>query len=451
MSIKQSLAVLAGNSSKWLLEKLTNGGSSLPGKLAAKIDPDILQNLASDYDVVLITGTNGKTVTTALTSKVLGQKFDHILTNATGSNMIQGITSAFISDTKNKATGKKIAVLETDEAYLRLVTEQITPKLVLVNNLFKDQADRYGSVASTYQLIQKGLAKVPETPVLINADIPHLVNPNLSNPIFYFGFNSPDQSQDIQTANSAEDLACPECGQGLHYHMIAYDNVGDYFCPSCDFKRPQLDYQIDQIIQLSPDKSQFELFGQTINLPLAGIYNVYNALAAGAIGSFFQVTPDQIKMGLEQVGHIFGRQEIIQVDDHLVKINLIKNIVGFNQIVDLVGLENDEFTLITVLNNNPSDGVDTAWIWDANFEAFKNMPIASYKLAGIAIEDLEKRLLASGIGPAAIERLNSPAAIVNAIKTAPTDKVYLLVTYTAMMEVRKELADQGIIDDRMRA
>lgn len=135
MSFKSGLATTVGKSSQWLLKTFFKGGSSLPGKLALKIDPTILSSLAKDYDVIVVTGTNGKTLTTALTVNILKEEFDSVVTNTTGANMLQGIVSTFLQGKKNKH-GKNVAVLEIDEASLNKVTEFLTPELFLFTNIF---------------------------------------------------------------------------------------------------------------------------------------------------------------------------------------------------------------------------------------------------------------------------------------------------------------------------
>lgn len=84
------------------IKNFFKGGSSLPGKLALKVDPHILDSLAKDYQVVVVTGTNGKTLTTALTVNILRQQFDEVLTNPTGANMVQGIVSTFLQANQKK-------------------------------------------------------------------------------------------------------------------------------------------------------------------------------------------------------------------------------------------------------------------------------------------------------------------------------------------------------------
>ena len=148
MTLKSNLAILAGKSSQFILQTFFKRGSTFPGKLALKIDPNILDTIARDYEIVVITGTNGKTLTTALTVGILENTFGHIVTNTTGANMITGIVSTFLS-AKRQKSGRQVAVLEIDEASLPAVTTYITPDLFVFTNIFRDQMDRYGEIYTT--------------------------------------------------------------------------------------------------------------------------------------------------------------------------------------------------------------------------------------------------------------------------------------------------------------
>lgn len=151
MSFKSNLATMAGKSSYWFLHNFMGGGSSLPGKITTKIDPDVLHEMGKNYDVIIVSGTNGKTLTTALIVQVLQEKYDKVLTNKTGSNMVQGIVSTFLESSRPTAGKKGIAVLEVDEANVKPIVEQLRPKMFVLTNIFRDQLDRYGEIYTTYQ------------------------------------------------------------------------------------------------------------------------------------------------------------------------------------------------------------------------------------------------------------------------------------------------------------
>lgn len=449
MKFKSQLATVAGRTSQQLLKRFTSGGTSLPGKIAQKIDPEILKSLGENYRVVIITGTNGKTVTTALTVNILKQKFDHVMTNNSGSNMLQGITSSFIEDSGNKSKDK-VAVLEVDEASLRHITEHIKPEVILTTNIFRDQMDRYGEIYTTYDFILQGAAKAKDAILMQNGDAPIFSSRKVENKQVFFGFNTEDQSKDFLADNNTDGVICPNCEHVLHYHSITYSNLGDFFCPNCGFHRPELTYQVNEINALTPESASFTIDGYQYSIPVAGLYNVYNALSAYSLGRYFGVSQDDIARGLQGAKRIFGRQEAINVEGHDLRINLIKNPVGLNQIIELCLLEKAPYTLISVLNDRPADGQDVSWIWDGNFEKLAAMEnIEATYVAGLRVADLSKRMTVAGFNEDQLVQLDDPKAIIETVKNAPTEKVYILATYTAMLAIRKELAELGYVKERM--
>ncbi|MDD7758742.1 MurT ligase domain-containing protein [Aerococcus suis] len=453
MTLKTSLATQVGRATQNILKRTTSGGTSLPGKLAQRFDPQLLTNLSKDYDVIIITGTNGKSVTTALTVNILKQAYPHVMTNDSGSNMLQGIISSFISDYRDakKHNGKKLAVLEVDEASLRHVTEHIKPLAILTTNIFRDQMDRYGEIYTTYNFILEGAKKSPKTVLLMNGDAPIFSSKPLSNPVKYFGFYNDDQTTDKLAENNTDGVICPECEHILHYHSITYSNLGDFFCPNCGFKRPKLDYGVNQLLELTPESAQFQMDGYTYDIPVAGLYNIYNALAAYTIGRFMNVSQEDIYKGLKGAQRMFGRQEALTIDQHDVRINLIKNPVGLNQVIDLVALEKEDFTLITILNDRPADGQDISWIWDGNFEELAELSnIKNGFVSGLRVNDLKKRMAVAGFSDEQLIPLDTIPKIIEAIRQSPQEKVYILATYTALLNIRKELANQGYVKERMQ-
>lgn len=336
MGIRSHAAIFAGKTSQWLLQTFFKGGSSYPGKLALKIDPKILDTLAKDYEIIVVTGTNGKTLTTALTVNILRQEFDHVLTNPTGANMEQGIVSTFLS-AKNKGAKQKFAVLEIDEASLSRVTKYIEPKLFLFTNIFRDQMDRYGEIYTTYKLIVDGAAQAPNAPILCNGDSPIFNSIETINPRKYYGFNhQPDEEQ--MAHYNTDGLLCPKCHHILHYKMITYANLGKYYCPNCDFHRPELDVQLTEMVRMDNVSADFVIDGAEYNIAVGGMYNVYNALAATAVAEHYGVAPEKIRAGLSYDEKVFGRQEVITIEGKQCTLILVKNPVGINQVIDMMGL-----------------------------------------------------------------------------------------------------------------
>lgn len=450
MNLKTKIARLAGRSSKYLLHRFTTGGSSLPGKLALAIDPNILTSLSKDYRTIIITGTNGKTVTTGLTVNILKQHYNHVLTNPTGANMQQGIVSTFLSDNKDTGSEEKFAVLEVDEASVKHITKYISPEIILVTNIFRDQMDRYGEIYTTYNLILEGVKKSPDTILMMNGDAPIFSTPDVPNERRYFGFQNNDKKTDILAHYNTDGIICPQCENILHYHMITYSNLGDFFCPHCGFSRPALSYTLTSIDELTTESSLFTIDGEQYNLQVAGQYNIYNALAAFSIAQYLDVPSKLIKTGVHSAKRIFGRQESLYINGNDVRINLIKNPVGFNQIIELIKLETEPYILITILNDRHADGQDISWIWDGNFEdiAADTLNRGAY-VSGIRMQDLQTRMKVAGFNEEQLFSIKEPRDVLSLIRNSPANKVYVLATYTGMLDLRKEMVEQGILKERM--
>ncbi|MGM0174384.1 MurT ligase domain-containing protein [Enterococcus sp. DIV0800] len=447
MGLRSHLAIAAGKTAQWGLKTFFKGGSSYPGQLALKLDPNILDTLVKDYKVVVVTGTNGKTLTTALTVNILKQEFDYVLTNPTGANMAQGIVSTFLN-AKGKKDDKKIAVLEIDEASLSKVTEYIKPELFLFTNIFRDQMDRYGEIYTTYKLIVDGAAKSPQAPILCNGDSPIFNSLETINPKKYYGFDHlPDKEQDAHY--NTDGLLCPKCQHILKYKMITYANLGKYYCPNCGFHRPELDYKLTEMKAMDNQSSEFVIDGQEYKIEVGGMYNVYNALAATAVAEYYGVPQEKIKRGLGYDEKVFGRQEEFVIDGKKCTLVLVKNPVGLNQVIDMIGLAPYPFSLVSLLNANYADGIDISWIWDGNHEAFAEMNVPAVIAGGDRHTDMALRFRVAGIPDDKLTETESLTETIEKIKLLPTEHVYILATYTAVLQLRKELAQKGYIDGGM--
>lgn len=443
MGIRSQLAIAVGKTSQWALKTFFKGGSSLPGKLALTIDPHLLDSLAKDYQVVVVTGTNGKTLTTALTVNILRQQYDEVLTNPTGANMVQGIVSTFLQ-AKQKKGQKKFAVLEIDEASLSKVTEYIKPELFLFTNIFRDQMDRYGEIYTTYKMIVDGAAKSPEATIISNGDSPIFNSVKTVNPRKYYGFDHEKDREQLAHHNT-DGVLCPNCHHLLHYKMITYANLGKYYCPNCDFKRPELDYRLTDMVRTDNVSADFVIDDHEYSIEVGGMYNVYNALAATAVAEYYGVVPEKIRQGLGYDEKVFGRQEIIDISGKKCTLILVKNPVGINQVIDMIGLAPYPFSLVTLLNANYADGIDVSWIWDGNFEEFADMDIPAIVSGGERHTDMTLRLKVAGVTEEKITETKEITETIEAIKKLSTDHVYILATYTAVLQLRKELANQGFI------
>ena len=440
------LGTLAGKSSHFVLSKLGRG-STLPGKLALKFDNDILNTLARDYEVVVITGTNGKTLTTALTVGTLKEAFGEVVTNPSGANMISGIATTFLTAKKGKS-GKNIAVLEIDEASLSRICDYIKPSLFVFTNIFRDQMDRYGEIYTTYQMILDAAQKVPTATVLLNGDSPLFNSVTLKNPVQYYGFDTEKGEPKLAHYNT-EGILCPKCQHILKYKLNTYANLGDYICEHCGFRRPELDYKLTQLTSLRHNSSDFVIDGQSYHINIGGLYNIYNALAAVSVAQFFGVEPTTIKTGFDKSRAVFGRQETFKIGDKECTLVLIKNPVGATQALEMIKLAPYPFSLSVLLNANYADGIDTSWIWDADFEQVLNMDIPHMIAGGVRHSEIARRLRVTGYNAEQISEVADLSQVFEEIKNQETKHAYILATYTAMLEFRELLASHQVVRKEM--
>lgn len=444
MSIRSFLAEQAGKFTLWALTTFTKGGSSLPGKIASSLDPHILSHLADDYQVIIITGTNGKTLTTALTVQALKDSFEHIITNPTGSNMAQGIISTFLAAPALPKGEKGIAVLEVDEGSLKHVVPHLKPKAFVYTNVFRDQLDRYGEIYNIYQLMTDAAKSWPSATVIANGDSPLFQSVDLPNPQVFFGFDH-EVPAPIKPHYNTDGILCPHCQSILDYQLLTYANLGAYQCPNCHFKRPELTHRVTAIKELALSHTAFEIDGHPFDLPVAGLYNIYNALAAYSLASFMGASPQQIQTGFKQAERVFGRQEVFNIEGKNILLNLVKNPVGLNQVLEIIGLDHQPFTLLAILNNRYADGTDVSWIWDGHYEQIIDFPIEKVITSGMKADEMTLRLKVAGIKPDIITQVSDIESLIEAIKTAPTQQIHILATYTAMLDLRETFMNKGYI------
>lgn len=444
MSLRSKMAAVVGKTVYLTVQKLTKGGSSFPGRVALKLDPAVLQEISRNYEVIIVTGTNGKTVTSALMHNVLKQAHPDTISNSTGANMLQGITSTFLKNYQPRRQQKRVAILEVDEASLTSITKYVKPRAMVFTNVFRDQLDRYGEVYTTLKLMVDGANLTPKTTLFVNGDAPIFHDMAVKNPVVYFGFDlEKGEAQEAQT--NATATLCPHCKKPLQYNFITYNNLGDYYCASCEYKRPKLTYRLNEVTRLTDQEADVQIDDEPYHLTVGGLYNSYNALSAYAIGREFGLTTAQIKTGLVLDQAVFGRQEAVQVGTKRVHVILVKNPVGFNQAIETIGLHEEAFSLFLLMNNHYADGIDVSWIWDVNFEKLAEMPIPNYNVGGERYYDLGVRLNVAGIPEEEIGVVPTIDGLVDAIQAVETDDVYVLATYTAMLRFREELYKKNML------
>jgi UDP-N-acetylmuramyl tripeptide synthase len=430
------------------------GGTTLPGRLLVRMSPDAIDRLASRLDrgSIVVSSTNGKTTTAAMIAGILqaaGRKPVH---NRAGSNMHWGVATALLEQSGDEG------LFEVDEAWLPRVAPSLRPRLLVLGNLFRDQLDRYGELerladewAELVEALQGscGFALNADDPLI--ADLGRDRELRRRAGVTYFGIEDASQAlPELQHAHDAKH--CRRCGAPYSYERAFVGHLGHYICPNCHADRPTPDIAATKIklhgisgssVRVTTPEGELEL-----ELPLPGLYNVYNALAAVAAGLRSGIPIQQVREGLESMRAVFGRVETIQVSGKPVSILLIKNPAGANEVLRTLALEssNGGIDLWLALNDRIADGRDVSWIWDADFELLSK-GVRRVICAGTRAPEMALRLKYAGWPQDAIEVMEPIEASVDAAVAAAPGRLFALPTYTALLELRTLLADRGLAAD----
>ncbi|WP_346892938.1 Mur ligase family protein [Clostridium sp. UBA871] len=446
MKINSFIAIVTSKIILKLSTKLFKGGSNFPGKVALALDRSILSTVAKGYKVILITGTNGKTTTTSMIYNILNKAGKNAITNNTGANMNTGIVASFISNFKFSNKNKDMyAVIEVDEAYLKFITEYIKPEIITVTNLFRDQLDRYGEVHTTYNKILEGIHKSPQSLLVLNGDESLLGKIDANNPVVYYGFNVPIKENTVLNVN-ADSKFCKFCKTPYSYEFITYNHLGKYFCANCGYERPELKYHIDEVAALTTEGSEVVVNEEGYFINQSGEYNIYNAICALSVTLELGIESTSIKASLQNQKSTFGRQESLNINGKEVKIILVKNPAGYNQAINTLLLNNKPINLVLMLNDNYADGTDVSWIWDVDFEKLNSLEINDIIISGIRLYDMAVRLKIANLKEENFKICESDDELINNIISAEAETTYVLVTYTAMLHLRKLLHSKGYIN-----
>lgn len=445
------VAVWAGRLIGWISRVRGNGGSSLPGLMARRIYPRVLSGLAHNLaeGTVLITGTNGKTTTAQMASRILAATNWRVVTNRSGANLIAGLTTTMLnSDRAN------LAVLETDEATMPRAAQELTPRAIVVTNVFRDQLDRYGELSTTLRYIQLGIERLHDQgQIILNADDPQVAFLGVGRErVVYFGLqlSDTDPSEFIQAGidDVSDSKRCPNCGSALLYSRSFYAHLGLYRCGQCEFTRPTPALTVQPN---ADDRQQATILGDfapiTVAVPLPGRYNLYNLAAASALAWSLGVSPQAIPETLAGLTPAFGRMESIVLGDCRLWIALVKNPVGFDQVITTIIDAPEPSTVLIIINDRYADGTDVSWLWDVDFEIPKlRTAIRHWWVSGLRAWDMAVRLKYAGVSIDAVTIVPSvPEALTRAQSAASGGTLYVLPTYTALLELRQILTRQGVV------
>jgi UDP-N-acetylmuramyl tripeptide synthase len=447
---------MAGRAAALLSRRLGRGGGTvIAGHLVPRLAPDALRDVTRDLarGSIVVSGTNGKTTTTRLLAHMLSIGGLRPIHNRAGANLLSGLytTVAQATDWRARPRGD-IGLFEIDEATVPRALEHIEPRLLVLHNIFRDQLDRYGEVHFVAGLWAAAIGRLTAaTTLLVNADDPLVASLAAVAPgeTLTYGIAAADAG----TANlphAADARLCPRCGTPLDYATVFFGHLGHYACPRGDFKRPDPGVAATAVGLLGDAGSKLTIETPAgpirARLKLPGLYNVYNALAAVAAATAVGVPRAEITRGLETFSAAFGRLERIQIEDRELFLALVKNPVGCTEVLRTILDQPGRRTVLISINDRFADGTDVSWLWDVEFERLADRVNVAV-CTGLRAEDMAVRLKYAGVEPTRIrvERDVRRALELALAMAEPSETVYALPTYTAMLELRELLRQTGYV------
>ena len=405
MKLRVMTAVLACKLCRALIRLLGRGGTDFPGRVALKLCPNLLGELARNVTTVIVTGTNGKTTTSRMIEQSWQDAGISYFANKSGANLLSGV------------------------------------KVIVYTNVFRDQLDRYGEVTHTLSKLRIGAQNSPNAVLCLNADDSLItsLHDDVPNPVIFYGVSTPLYEEQVSDLSDAP--YCIKCKSEYQYDFVTYGHLGGYRCLRCGYARPKPDICVSKVILSDEERSEVVFrdgeteIPATVNLP--GGYNIYNACAAMAAAKAMGLELPKAAQSLSRFACGFGRMEKFEINGTDVRMILIKNPAGCNQVLSFLTQRTEPFVFAACLNDRTQDGRDVSWIWDVAFERLTDMgdTLREVYLSGTRAEDMALRFLYAGFPKEKLHVQKDYGALMEEA-TAHKLPVFVMPTYTAMLALR---------------
>jgi len=430
------MLIILMNKIIYLIGKVMKKGSSLPGKISLRLDRNILSKIKLPKNIIMVTGSNGKTSTTEMIYKVLTENGYRVGCNIEGSNQIEGVTTMILNNCNLFGKVKKdVLVIESDERYLRHTCKYIKPTHLVVTNLYRDQMTRNGHPELIYNIIKEAISE--DIHLILNTDDPlsSLYGYKRDN-VTYFGMNENQLVSKENTSPYNDGKYCPNCKAKMEYEYYHFDHIGKYECKKCGHKRNEPKFAITDINLASGVVKVNEKYEMKMNL--RSIYNAYNILATFAVTNLVGVDEEKIAQSLNkyilkndriQKFDINGREGMLLTSKH-------ENSISYNQSIQYVVRENKPCTVVVIIDavSRKYFTSETSWIWDINFELLKSECVKNIVIAGKYVHDLATRFKYADIDETKIIAEENLDEMMKRVKELENNNIYVITCFSDRMK-----------------
>ena len=415
-----------------LVGRLVGKGSSLPGKICLKLDPNILKKIQLPSSIIAVTGSNGKTSTVEMIAQVLKNSGKRIAYNKEGSNQIEGVTTFLLNDcTLSGRVKSEIVLLESDERFARHTFRHFHPTHYVINNLYRDQMTRNGHTEWMYDIVKQSVYE--DTHLILNADDPMVARFGMGRRnVTWFGVDRLPLYQEHNDSVYNDGAYCPECKHPLIYDYYHYNHIGSYHCPHCGLHREPTSYTVTQASQ---DEGYIVINGQyRIDLSFTGIYHFYNTLAAFSACSELGIPAETIVSSLQNYTMKNGRIMAFRAGEHEGTLLTSKheNSVSYDQSIRVAVRDPRDCTVMIIVDaiSRKYFTSETSWLWDIDFELLGAEHIRKIILAGTYANDLAVRFSYTTIPFDKIEVIEDMDQAVEALKERSIGYVYGITCFS---------------------
>ena len=443
MSVKTTAAIALCQATYGVMRALGRTARALPGKLALKVDPDLIRNLSQGHKTIVITGTNGKTTTTHMVQQAIINAYGSAAYDPSSTNLAQGIATTLCLD--STLTGQRKsdwAVIESDEGATKRLLPATLPQVLVVTNLYRDQVDRYPTWTTARDYIIQAIKSSPDTTLVLDADcqVTASIARAVPNKVVWFGMECAPYEDGV--ADFDEQVDCVECGAPLDFGRRSFAHLGEFSCPACGYSHRRADVAVIGVSDKQEKSCTLTLrvHEREVQLPVnvrAG-YDIYNAVAAFAGLVTLGVPQEQVVEALGHFTHAAHRFEIFDVEGTQTRLLLMKNTAGCNQLINmLVSEEELPRNLVCLLGKEIMDGLSTEWIQDVRWEKLIT-PQTRVIVGGPCHQDMADRLQRAGVDPARMSVQTDYAVLVAQI-AALGEPVTVIANCSTIEALRLEL------------
>ena len=373
--------------------KLVGKGSSMPGKFALKICPDILARVRLPEHIIAVTGSNGKTSTVEMIAAILRAGGKTVVYNEEGSNQIEGVTTLVLTHaTFGGRVKADVLLIESDERYAAHSFKFFHPTQFVITNLYRDQLTRNGHPEWVYDAILPALH--PDTELILNADDPlSSCFAEGHDKVKWFGLDKCSISVDTPTGVYHDGAYCPICHAPMTYDYVHYNHIGAYRCTSCGHAKPATDYTATAV---DLDSGTLTIDNAVdIHLAFRSIYNVYNILAAYAACRECGVGTETARSVINNYILKNGRMQKFTLGQHHGTLLTSKheNSIAYDTNLRYVASAKADCAVLVIVDavSRKYFTSETSWLWDIDFGQLNRPHVKQVLLSGRYCNDLAER------------------------------------------------------------